>query len=217
MIKATPLNRYDIKRIVWGQSAKLFFKHVYIKWKILVNWMLQNQLKTSCLLFDFLQFIFSDCKFVFQSLKSCKIMTLAPPYNLYVFKVLEAVTNDSKFRLCLWSYSAHMTFFGTPGSSQSLMSARWLCLMACVKATLCHVTGGQWQEKETAANHNILHMYTREKKETNPLLLVRWRLLSQLFDNKMASYISTILSLGHYCLNYLALSWLLLLPPCSVP
>lgn len=136
------------KRIVWGQSEKSFQTLFILNQKYL--WIrCDNQLKHH------------DIK--------TPIMTLASPYDFYVFKVLRAVTNDNRFRLCLWSYSAHMTFFGTPGSSQFLMSAQWLCLMACVKATLCHVTGGQWQEKETAANHNITHTHTWKKRDQSTL------------------------------------------------
>lgn len=117
-----------------------------------------------------------------------------------------------------WSYCTHMTMFGPPGTSQSLMSAWWLALMACVKATQYVM----WQRTMTGKRDSCQlqhHTHTHQKVTTLGGALKSQCPLTTItqHDNKMASYISTIFILGHYCVNYLAGSWLFLLPPCLVP
>lgn len=118
-----------------------------------------------------------------------------------------------------WSYCTHMTMFGPPGTSQSLMSAWWLALMACVKShPVCHVTEDNDRKKRQLPT-TTSHTHTHQKVTTLGGALKSQCPLTTItqYDNKMASYISTIFILGHYCVNYLAGSWLFLLPPCLVP
>lgn len=148
----------------------------------------------------------TGCLEVRKSFQKLKTTTMVFQY-VWVFKVSQG------------HFSAHMTLFGASGASQSLMSAWWLALMACVKATLAvmwlrTMTGKRDSCQPQHHSHTHAHTSKRNLSTLAGALQTRYPFT---YDSKMAPCISTIFILGHYCVNYLAGSWQLLLPPCSVP
>lgn len=72
-----------------------------------------------------------------------------------------------------WSYGVYMTMFGPPGTCWFLMSAWWLALMACVKATLSvmwlrTMTGKRDSCQTQHHTHTHTHMHTSKRNHFSP-------------------------------------------------